>query len=213
VKAIRNLDRVRRTFRRPARIVRRTIPGNDLDPGVRPQPRRDGVCGALGQHIDRLLPFKIHQDRAIDTALPEGKIIDAKHARSTLGGSRSTAENPQDRIATEGYAQAGRHPCSRFTAGLTPEDTDGLGQPRRALCMARRERREAFRKSPAGTRGGGTAETPDMDPEAHGVVRDWQVTQAARIAAMHTGRRGVTIWTGGIGRTGVSLDQERRIGR
>jgi len=43
------------------------------------------------------------------------------------------------------------------------------------------------------------------------VLRDGQVAQVARRAAMHVCRRGVTIRAGGLGRTGTGLDQEEGI--
>jgi hypothetical protein len=104
VKAIGHLDRVWRACCRTARIVRRAITGNDFDPWVCTQPRRHRLCGALGQQIDRPLLLEIDQDRAIDPALTEGKIIDAEHPRRWLGRDRGPAQNPEDRIATE------RHP-------------------------------------------------------------------------------------------------------
>ena len=93
-------------------------------------------------------------------------------------------ENTQDRIATQGHAQAGGHPRASCAARLAPEDTDCLGQPLGALRVAGSEGRQAFRKGLALTGGGGTAETPDVQAEAYGMLSDGEVPQAARVAAM-----------------------------
>src|SRR4029434_8438088 len=69
------------------------------------------------------------------------------------------------------------------------------------------EGRQAFRKGLARTCGGGTTETPDVQAEAHRVLYDREVTQVARIAAMHACRWGVTIRTGGLGGTGAGVDK------
>ena len=137
--------------------------------------------------------FEIDQDGAIDLALAEGKIIDAQDPGRGLDGRRSATKNPQDRITTEG------HPCAGFAACLAPENANGLGQPPGTLRVPGGEHWQAFRKGPAWTRGGGTAETPDLQAEAHRVLRDGEVTQAARVAAMYTCRQGLTIRTGGRG--------------
>ena len=135
--------------------------------------------------------FEIHQDRAIDPALAEGKIIDAQDPGRGLGGRRRATENPQDRIATEGHPQAGGHPGAGFTAGLAPEDADGLGQPPGTLRVRGGKRWEAFGKGLAWTRGRETAETPDGHAEAHRVLRDGEIAEAACVTAMHARRRGV----------------------
>src|SRR5205823_3432452 len=103
-------------------------------------------------------------------------------------GRRGAVEHAQDRITTEGHAQAGGHPCAGFTTRLAPEDADRRGQSPGALRVPGGEGRQAFRKGLARTRGGGTTETPDVHAEADGVLGDGEVTQSARITAMHTGR-------------------------
>ena len=124
---------------------------------------------------------KIHQDRAIDPALAEGKIIDAQDPGRGRCGRWSAMENPQDRITTEGHPEAGGHPGAGFAARLAPEDTDGLGEPHGALRMGGRQSGEAFSKRLAGTRGRQTAKAADMQAEAHagcsltGRSRRWRV--------------------------------------
>jgi hypothetical protein len=99
-------------------------------------------------------------------------------------------EHAQDRIATEGHPEAGGYPRAGFAARLAPEDADGLGEPHGALRVRGREAGEAFRKRLAGTRGRQTTKAMDMHAEAHGLLNDRQVTQVARIAAVHACRRG-----------------------
>ena len=115
-----------------------------------------------GRSSIRSMLFEIHQDRAIDPPLAEGKIIDAQDPGRGLGRRRRATENPQDRLTTEGHPQAGGPPRAGFAARLAPEDADRLGQPPSTLRVAGGKRWEAFGKGPARTRGGGTAETPDV---------------------------------------------------
>ena len=156
--------------------------------------------------------IEIDQDRPIDSALAERKIIDPQDPGRGLRGRRGAMENTQDRIATQGHAQAGGHPRASCAARLAPEDTDCLGQPLGTLRIAGSEGRQAFRKGLALTCGGGTTETPDVQAEAHRVLHDREVTQVARIAAMHACRWGVTIRAGGLGGAGAGLDKQCGIG-
>ena len=104
-------------------------------------------------------------------------------ARGRLGRGRTTAQNPPDRVATQRHPPAGRHPCPRFAASFTPKDAHGLGQPPRPWRMPGGKRREAFRKGPAGTRGRETTEPPDGQAEAHRVLCDREIPQAAGVGS------------------------------
>jgi len=148
------------------------------------EPCRDRLGRTLRQEVNRAMLFEIHQDGAIDSPLPEGKIIDAQDPGRSLGRRRGPAENPEDRITTERHAQAGGHPRTGFAARLAPEDTDGLRQAPGTLRVPGGERRQTFGKGLTWTRGGGTAKTPDMQAEGHRVLCDGKVPQAARVAAM-----------------------------
>src|SRR5262249_60948613 len=79
--------------------------------------------------------------------------------------------------------------------------------------MGGRKSGEAFSKRLAGTRGHQTAKAADMQAEAHGLLAHGQVTQVARIAAVHACRRGVTIGAGGYGCTGTGVDEECGVSR
>jgi hypothetical protein len=144
-----------------------------------------------------------------DPGIQQEPIIDAAHARGLRGGDRGTAQNPQDRIPTEGHPQAGGPPC----AGFAPEHAHRLSQPSGALRMTGGEGRETFRTGLARTRGRATADTSDVHAQVYRGLCDREVAQAACRAAMHAYRRGVTIWTGGFGHTRARVDQERRLGR
>jgi len=121
-------------------------------------------------------------------------------------------ENAQDRIATAGHPQAGGHPRTGFAIRLASEHADSLGKSHGALRVGGREAGEAFSKCLAGTRRRQAAKAADAQAEAHGLLDSGQVTQVARIAAVHTRRRGVTIRAGGRGRTGTSVNEELGVG-
>jgi hypothetical protein len=116
MKAIGNLGGLWRPFGGASSIVLSTVTGNDFDPGMVTQPGRDRLGRALRQERHGPTVFEIDQDRAIDPALAEGKIINAEHTRGRRGRRRGAAENPADRIATERHPQASGHPRASFTA-------------------------------------------------------------------------------------------------
>jgi hypothetical protein len=115
MKAIGDLGGLRRPRCGASGIVLGTVTGNDFDSGMVTQPGRDRLGRALRQERNGPTVFEIHQDRAIDPALAERKIIDAEHMRGRLGGCRGTAENTEDSVATERHPQASGHPCAGFT--------------------------------------------------------------------------------------------------
>ena len=162
MKAIGDLGGLRRTLGGASRIVLGTVAGNNFDPGMGAQPRRDGLGRPLWQEINRLTAFEIDQDGSIDSALAERKIIDPQDPGRGLRGRRGAVENAQDRIATERHPQPRGHPRAGFAARLAPEDADRRGQPPSALCVAGGERWQAFGKGLARTRGSGTAETSEL---------------------------------------------------
>jgi len=162
MEAIGDLRGLRRTLGGASGIVLGTVAGNNVDAWMGAQPRRDSLGSTLRQEINRPTAFEIDQDGAIDPALAERKIIDPQDSGCGRRGRRGPMENAQDRIATEGHPQAGGHPGAGFAACLAPEDADRRGQPPRALRVAGGERGQAFGKGLARTRGGGTAETPDL---------------------------------------------------
>src|SRR5215510_7704568 len=162
MEAISDLCGLRRALCSASGIVLGTIAGNNFDPGMGTQPRRDPLGGTLRQEINRPTAFEINQDSPIDSALAERKIIDPQDPGRGRRGRRGAVENAQDRIATEGYPQAGGHPRASFATRLASEDADRRGQPPSALRVAGGERGQAFCKGLPRTRGGDAAETPDL---------------------------------------------------
>jgi hypothetical protein len=59
------------------------IPADDLDTLVRTEPLGESVAGALFEEVDDVMPFQIHQNRAIALALFPGPIV---HASTRTGG-------------------------------------------------------------------------------------------------------------------------------
>ena len=93
MEAIGDLRGLRRTLGGASGIVLGTGAGNNVDPGMGAQPRRDGLGSPLWQEIHRPTAFEIDQDGALDPALAEGKIIDPQDPGCGRRGRRGPMEN------------------------------------------------------------------------------------------------------------------------
>jgi hypothetical protein len=93
MKTIGDLGGSRRAFCGAAGIVLGTVAGNNVDAWMGAQPRRDGLGSTLRQEINRPTAFEIDQDRPIDSALAERKIIDPQDPGRGRRGRRGTMEN------------------------------------------------------------------------------------------------------------------------
>ncbi len=56
-----------------------SIPADDFDTLMRPEPLGEPFAGAFLQQVDDVMPFQIHQDGAVALALFPGPIIYAEH--------------------------------------------------------------------------------------------------------------------------------------
>ena len=69
VKAIRNLNRLRRASARALREVAGAVAANDANGGMGLQPGCEGLSFGIGQHIDGLVAFQIHVGGLIDRTI------------------------------------------------------------------------------------------------------------------------------------------------
>jgi len=81
VPAIRDLRGIRGAPRYALPVDPGAVARRHLDPGMPLQPSRQAFLGTLGQEVHHLVPFQIHQDRAVGVALPEGEVVHAQDDR------------------------------------------------------------------------------------------------------------------------------------
>jgi hypothetical protein len=144
VKPIHDLHRLRRPTPNPFGIQPTPIAADDLDAGMRLQPRRDRGGRALGEQIHHLMAFEITDHGAEASASPPRPCIKANHPWRRQGGERHAMDATQDRPATPWEAQrvceprastaANRyvHSASGGTNAYTMTATDG-DEPRKPL--------------------------------------------------------------------------------
>ena len=82
------------------------IPRDDLDPGVFPQPLRDGLGGPLGEQGHGLPALEVHQDRAIGVPFPQGEIVHPQHGRGGGRGDGLLAQQTQQGLPAHREAPA-----------------------------------------------------------------------------------------------------------
>jgi hypothetical protein len=75
-----NRDGVGRSACRTISILMRAVTADDFATGMLFAPVGQRVGRAIGQQINRLMTFKVDQDRAKDLAFAQREVIDAQHA-------------------------------------------------------------------------------------------------------------------------------------
>ena len=95
--AVGDLGGQRRALGGAFRIAAAAVAADDLDARVGVQPGAEGFRGSLGEHVDGPAGFDVHQDRAVDMPLAQGKVIHAQHQRIPVLGVGCGADQPQQR--------------------------------------------------------------------------------------------------------------------
>jgi hypothetical protein len=99
-----------------------TVTAHDLCAGMRAQPRGEGVRGAVGQHIDRLVCVHVDQHGGVDLTTTQGEVVHPEHlGRPTRRCWRGGTQQPQQGAAAGRDRELGRE----SGAGTTSQrDTD-----------------------------------------------------------------------------------------
>ena len=86
VPAVRDLHGPGGSLRRRLGVGRRTIPADDFDAGMGLEPRGHGVRVAVGEEVDNVTAFQVHDDRAVPLPLAPGPVIDPHTTRGDSAG-------------------------------------------------------------------------------------------------------------------------------
>src|SRR4051794_41000502 len=119
MKAVGNLDGIRGSLATTFRIRTSAIANNNLHTGMTPQPIGEDFRSALIDQVDGAMRLQVYQQRAVPSLTStQGKVIDTQY---TWGGHflvLNGAQQPQERIGTDGYAGRTGEPRSTFASGL-----------------------------------------------------------------------------------------------
>jgi len=124
VNAIGDLDRVGGTWPGSVRVGSESIPSAHADAGMGLQPERHGLGLTIRQEGERSPPFEIDQHGPLGLALAIGPIVDAEHVGCAHTGAGQTAQQAQERVATDSQTQ-----------GTAQSDPRPAPQPQRDVCQ------------------------------------------------------------------------------
>ena len=187
------------TFGRRLGVGGRAVPADHLDPGMGLEPRRHGVRVAVGQQVDDVTAFQVHDDGAVALPLAPRPVVDPHDPRGPCRLVLEPLDPPQQCIGAGGH----RHACGEAGAGLTAQRRAdvrlGLPEPVGGPCPRCGEPREALGEDASRAVGLWADEAADGDLEPHAPAETGQVVEPAGVPAVHAAGVGAA---DGAGRRG-----------
>jgi hypothetical protein len=184
VPAVGDLHGLGGALRRRLGVGRRTVPADHLDLRMGLEPHRDGVCLAVGEEIDDVTTFQVHDDGAVTLPLAPRPIIDAHDPRWPSKLLLEPLDPPQQGIRAGGDRRA----CGEAGTGLTAQGWSdvGLGLPKPIGGPSPRcgEPWEALREDAAWAVWLWTNETTDGESEPHAPAETGQIVELAGVPAV-----------------------------
>lgn len=160
------------------------VAGDDRHPGVRLQPRGDGVGLAVGQQVDGAVALEIDDDGAVALATTPCPIIDPDDARrwGRLHGHRPN--QAQQRVAADRHGEPGGQPGTGFSARAQRDIALRLGEPAGSPNPGRCHGGQAFGEDAARAIHGHTPEPADLKVEFTHATLPGTVAQATAVPAV-----------------------------
>ena len=184
--AIRNLNRFRSTSPHAVGIVAGAIAGDDLDAGMRLQPRLDSLGLAVTQQIDRsIFILQIDDDGAVASAATPCPVVDADNARGRRYRNGSRPDQAQQGVAADRHGQPVRQAGAGFAAGMKSDAALRLGKADGPSNPWQGHLRQAFSEDPARAPGSGAAKATDLKIEMADPTLPGKISEMANISAMH----------------------------
>ena len=195
-------------FRRRLGVGRRTVPADHLDPGMGLEPRRHGVRVAVGEQVDDVTAFQVHDDGAVTLPLAPRPVIDPHDPRGPCRLVLEPLDPPQQCIGAGGH----RHACGEAGAGLTAQGRAdvrlGLPEPVGGPCPRCGEPREALGEDASWAVGLWAHEAADGDLKPHAPAETGQVVEPAGVPAVHAAGVGAAEGAGRRGGGDRQVDGE-----
>jgi hypothetical protein len=184
VETVGNLIGLRRPLIRSFGVRPGTISHDGRDAGVLPQPRRQRLCVAAVQQLDRAVGLQIDQERGIATTTAEGQVVYTQDARRGGLRRRHRVGQPQQRIVTRRSAGTVSESRPGTSAKCVAEVLEISAHVRGEATPVFQGRAEALREGLAPTRRIVATEPPDRDHEAHREAPPGQIAWRALVASM-----------------------------
>ena len=212
--AVADLDGIGRALAHAVGVGPGTIPGDDLDARVLPQPGRQGLGLAVRQEVEHAVPLEVDEDGPITMATTPGPVIDRQHPHGwpRLRDGAGAPRHPQQRIGADGHGQPHGEAGADLATGGEAEMALQVAQPLGPPGRGRRGVGAPFGEGDPRTGRLQAAEAPGLDPQPHRMPLPGQVTEHAVIPAVDPpGRHGA----GRAGRPGLAWrdDDGEMVGR
>jgi len=183
---IRNLNRIRSTGPHAVGIVAGAIAGDDLDAGMRLQPRLDSLGLAVTQQIDRPVSIlQIDDDGAVASTPPPGPVVDADDARGRYYRNGSNPDQAQQGVAADRHGKPARQAGAGLTAGMQSDAALRLSEANGPSNSWQGHLRQAFGEDPAWALGSGAAKATDLKIEMADPTLPGKIPEMANISAMY----------------------------
>lgn len=159
--SIRDLDGCWGTLPNAVGIGSCAIAGDNLNAGMIAEPRRECAALPIGQQIDHLVSFEIHENGAIMMTTPPGPVVDAENTGRFMpfGNRNHPDDTPYQRVGADRAAQARRHTGARAPAQCAGRVEVEVCQPGRLPRVGSRESPQWLDESAAPTSFIGATET------------------------------------------------------
>jgi hypothetical protein len=202
---IRNLNRIRSTGPHAVGIVAGAIVGDDLDAGMRLQPRLDSLGFAVTQQIDRsVFILQIDDDGAVASAPPPCPVVDADDAWGRRYRNGSHPDQAQQGVAADRHGKPARQAGAGLTAGMQGNAALRLGKADGPPNPRQDHLRQAFGEDPARALGSGAAKATDLKIEMADPTLPGKISEMPDVSAMYPARAAAAQGTGRCG--GASTD-------
>jgi hypothetical protein len=163
--SVRHLNRSGRPDRDAAGILARPVAGDNLDPGLLPQPVGQCCRTALRQQVNNTMPLQVNDNRAVAAPFALRPIINADNTGRWLIRQRHCLDQPQDGIGTHWHGQTGEQACAGFAAQCQTRLPLRRRQPARASGKGHGQLRQALHKGLASAVGVAAIEA--ANPQMH----------------------------------------------
>lgn len=178
VPPVSHLDGVRSATTSSISVGTRPVSADCFDTGVGLEPRCEGVGVPAGEDVDGPVDRHVDDHGSVDSAAPDGEIVDPDHRRRCRLRIRQPRDHPSQGVSAGWHAERHGQPGSGAADQGQADLGQPVGQPGRYLLG---ERRRVTARIVA-------AEPAHRDLDPHRPPGDRQVSQPPAIPAMRPTR-------------------------
>jgi hypothetical protein len=173
------------------------VAGDDLDAGMRLQPRLDSFGPAITQQIDwSVLILQIDADGAVASAPPPGPVVDADDARGRRYRNGSHPDQAQQGVAADRHGKPARQAGAGLTAGMQSDAALRLSEANGPPDPRQGHLRQAFGEDAARALGTGAAKATDLKIEMADPPLPGKIPRMANISSVSPARAAPAQGTG-----------------